>query len=308
MLENLPKKVNIVEVGPRDGLQNEETFISTENKIEFINKLSESGINKIEITSFVHPKWTPQLADSSEVSKSIKRLPDIEYTALLPNLKGLEKAIEADLKEVAVFMSSSESHNKRNLNRTIAESLNNIEEVVELSKKNNIKVRAYLSTVFGCPYEGLINPYSVKEIVLKLLDLGIYQISLGDTIGIANPKQVKEVLNVLFEDIKDKNKLALHFHDTRGMALANSLVGLEMGITTFDSSLGGLGGCPYAPGATGNVSTEDLVNMFHSMGIETGIDLDKLVEINMFIENILGRSLPSKYSKTISATKRTKLN
>ncbi|GIW21448.1 MAG: hydroxymethylglutaryl-CoA lyase YngG [Candidatus Sericytochromatia bacterium] len=308
MLNNLPKKVTIVEVGPRDGLQNEEIFVSTENKIEFINKLSESGISKIEITSFVHPKWTPQLSDSLEVAKRIKRKSNVEYTALLPNLKGLEKAIDSGLKEVAVFMSSSESHNKKNLNRTISESLKNIEEVVNVAKKNNINVRAYLSTVFGCPYEGYINFNSVKEIVLKLLDLGVYQVSLGDTIGIANPKQVRDFLNVLFEDIKEKNKLALHFHDTRGMALANSLIGLDMGITTFDSSLGGLGGCPYAPGATGNVATEDLVNMLHSMGIETGINLDKLVEINRFMEKVLGRVLPSKYSKTINATKRTNLN
>jgi hydroxymethylglutaryl-CoA lyase len=308
MLESLPRKVNIVEVGPRDGLQNEEVFISTENKIDFINRLSETGLNKIEITSFVHPKWTPQLADSLEVAKGIKKSPNVEYVALLPNLKGLEKAIESNLKEVAIFMSASESHNKKNLNRTISESLKNVKEVADLSKKHNIKVRGYLSTVFGCPYEGYVNPNYVKEILLKLFDIGIYQVSLGDTIGIANPKQVKEVLSILFEEIKDKNKLALHFHDTRGMALANCLIGLEMGITTFDSSLGGLGGCPYAPGATGNVSTEDLVNMLHSMGIETGINLDKLVEINKFIECILGRTLPSKYSKTISATKKTKLS
>jgi len=305
MLKKLPERVKIFEVGPRDGLQNEEISVPTEAKIAMIDLLSATGLTNIEITSFVRPEWTPQLADSELVSTGINKKKGINYTALLPNVKGLERAGKSGLEEIAVFMSASQSHNKKNLNRTIEESLEIIQEVKKKSTEYGIKrVRAYLSTVFGCPYEGRINKKNVSKITRKLLDLGIYQVSLGDTIGIANPRQVEEVLESLFLVIEDQEQLALHFHDTRGMAIANSLVGLSMGVTTFDSSIGGLGGCPYAPGATGNVATEDLVNMFQSMGVETGINLEKLVECNNYLKKILGRELSSKFSQTFNSTKR----
>lgn len=304
MFKNFPVEVDIVEVGPRDGLQNEETLISTENKIIFINKLSLSGLKNIEVTAFVHPKWSPQLADSYEVAVGITRNDKVNYTALIPNIRGLERAESSKLKEVAITASASESHSKKNLNRSIDDTLEVVKETIQLAKSKNIVSRAYLSTVFGCPYEGYVSVNKITEIVKKLLDMGAYQISLGDTVGIANPLQVREILSEIFKVIDDKKQIALHFHDTRGLGLANALVGLDMGITTFDSSLGGLGGCPYAPGATGNISTEDLVNMFHSMGVETGINLEKLVEANLFLEKVLGRSLSSKYSKTYIATKK----
>jgi hydroxymethylglutaryl-CoA lyase len=304
MFEFLPEKVNIVEVGPRDGLQNEKSYVDTKDKIKLIEMLADSGLKTIEATSFVHPKWTPQLADSMEVMKSIKRLHDVKYIALVPNMKGLENALNANMDEVAVFMSSTQAHNKKNLNRTIEESLEILKNCTEYAKSNKIQVRAYLSTVFGCPYEGVPDIKQVLDIVDKLLSFGVYQISLGDTIGIANPNYVKFVLENVFKIISDKSQIALHFHDTRGLGLANSLVGLEMGITTFDSSVGGLGGCPYAPGATGNISTEDLVNLLHSMGIETGVNLEKLVKCNNFMSDVLGRELSSKYSKTFTATKK----
>ncbi len=304
MFLKLPEKVNIVEVGPRDGLQNEKNIVSTEDKIFLIEKLVDSGIKKIEITSFVNPKWTPQLADGFEVATKIKKQQDVNYLALVPNLIGAKKAFESNLNEIAVFMSSSESHNKKNLNRTMGESLEILEETIKFAKSNNLKVRAYLSTVFGCPYEGNISVEKVNELLKKLFSFGIFQVSLGDTIGVANPKQVKEVLESVFTIIEDKSQIAVHFHDTMGMALANSVIALEMGIKTFDSSIGGIGGCPYAPGATGNVATEDLVNMFHKMGIETGINLEKLVESNVFLEKILNKTLSSNFSKTFMARKK----
>lgn len=303
MFKNLPEEVNIVEVGPRDGLQNEEVLISTKDKITLINKLSDSGLKNIEVTAFVHPKWSPQLSDSYNVAVGIDKKPDINYCALIPNLKGLERAESSGLKEIAITASASESHSKKNLNRNIDDTLEIVSETIKEAKSRNIKTRAYLSTVFGCPYEGHVSVEKIKDIVKRLLNMDIYQISLGDTIGIANPLQVKNILNELFTVIDNKEQLALHFHDTRGLGLANSLVGLEMGITTFDSSIGGLGGCPYAPGATGNVATEDMVNMFESMGVNTNINLEKLVEANVFLESLIKRDLNSKFSKTFNATK-----
>jgi hydroxymethylglutaryl-CoA lyase len=304
MFKNLPEKVNIVEVGPRDGLQNEEVLISTNDKITLINKLSDSGLTNIELTAFVHPKWSPQLADSYEVAIGVEKKSNVNYTALIPNLKGLDRAESSGLREVAIIVSASESHSKKNLNRSINETLEIVSETVKEAKARNIRIRAYLSTVFGCPYEGHVSIDKIKEIVKKLIDMDVYQISLGDTIGIANPLQVKHILDELFNVVEDKSQLALHFHDTRGLGLSNSLVGLDMGITTFDSSIGGLGGCPYAPGATGNISTEDLVNMFETMGIHTGINLEKLVDANLFLESLVNRNLNSKFSKTFSATKK----
>ncbi len=302
MFSSFPEKVNIVEVGPRDGLQSESNFVSTENKIKLIDMLSKTGLPTIEVTAFVHPKWSPKLADSYEVATSINKLKGVNYTALIPNLKGLERAISSGLKEVAISFSASESHSKKNLNRSINETFEVVEETIKQAKANNIKTRAYLSTVFGCPYEGNISIDKVTKIVKKLLSFGVYQISLGDTIGIGNPKQVQKILTEIFKVIDNKEQIALHFHDTRGLGLANSIVGLSMGITTFDSSIGGLGGCQYAPGASGNISTEDLVNMLHSMGIKTGVDLNKLVECNLFMKDILGKELNSKYAKAYTAS------
>lgn len=298
----LPKKVQIKEVGPRDGLQNENQFISTDKKIEWINLLSNTGLSYIEITSFVNPKWIPQLKDAVEVAKSIKRNKNITYAALVPNMKGLESALEANVDEVSVFMSASESHNKKNINKTINETFPVLKEVIDEAKRANKTVRGYLSTVFGCPYEGEVDENKVIDICINLFDMGIDELSLGDTIGVANPKQVEQFL-LKIESYFPKEKIALHFHDTRGMALANILVAINLGYTIFDSSLGGLGGCPYAKGASGNVATDDLVYMLHEMGIETGIDFNSLLEAGAFIQKELDKFLPSKqmsiYSKGV---------
>lgn len=298
----LPKKVQIKEVGPRDGLQNENQFISTDKKIEWINLLSNTGLSYIEITSFVNPKWIPQLKDAVEVAKSIKRNKNITYAALVPNMKGLESALEANVDEVSVFMSASESHNKKNINKTIDKTFPVLKEVIDEAKRANKTVRGYLSTVFGCPYEGEVDENKVIDICINLFDMGIDELSLGDTIGVANPKQVEQFL-LKIESYFPKEKIALHFHDTRGMALANILVAINLGYTIFDSSLGGLGGCPYAKGASGNVATDDLVYMLHEMGIETGIDFNSLLEAGAFIQKELDKILPSKqmsiYSKGV---------
>ncbi len=290
---DLPEKINIKEVGPRDGLQNEKGEVSTEDKIEWINRLSDSGLSYIEITSFVHPKWIPQLKDAVEVAKGIDRKEGVTYAALVPNMKGLERAIEADVDEVSIFMSASETHNKKNINKSIEETYPILEEVVTEAKKAGKSVRGYVSTVFGCPYEGAIDEQQVVEVCKRLFDMGIDELSLGDTIGVANPYQVHSFLCKI-EHIFLKDKLALHFHDTRGMALANTVTALELGYHTFDGALGGLGGCPYAKGATGNVATDDLVHMTHEMGIETGIDLDRLTDAGFFIQDKIGKTLPSK--------------
>ncbi|WP_079530022.1 hydroxymethylglutaryl-CoA lyase [Halobacillus hunanensis] len=287
-----PEKVTIKEVGPRDGLQNEKTSIATEDKIEWINQLSEAGYDYIEISSFVHPKWIPQLKDAREVAKGITRKKGITYAALVPNMKGLEAALETNVDEVSVFMSASESHNKNNINKTIEETYPVLEEVVKEAKASNKRVRGYVSTVFGCPYEGDIPPSQVLSVSNRLFDMGIDELSLGDTIGVANPHQVDETLQFLKGKL-DFSKLAMHFHNTQGMALANVLVSLQHDIKIFDGSLGGLGGCPYAKGASGNLATDDLVHMLESMGIETGIAQGKLLEAASFIQDKLGKSLPS---------------
>jgi hydroxymethylglutaryl-CoA lyase len=293
MLTNFPTSVTIKEVGPRDGLQNEQAFISTENKISWINQLSLTGLKYIEITSFVNPKWIPALADAVEVAKGIERIPGVTYTALVPNRKGLEQALEANVDEAAVFMSASETHNQKNINKSIENTFPTLKEVVEDSLKAGKSSRGYVSTVFGCPYEGIVDIEKVIRVSETLFEMGIGELSLGDTIGVANPKQVQEVLEVLLRRFP-ANKLALHFHDTRGTALANILVSLDMGITTFDSSLSGLGGCPYAPGASGNVATDDLLYMLESMGIDTGVNKEKLMSASRFIQDKVGRSLPSR--------------
>ncbi|MNR83024.1 Hydroxymethylglutaryl-CoA lyase YngG [compost metagenome] len=293
----LPEKVRIVEVSPRDGLQNEKTFVSTGDKITLIDALSETGLSHLEVSSFVNPRWIPPLADAQEVFQGIRRKPGIVYSALIPNLKGYERAIEAGIDEAVIFMSSSETHSRKNINKSIDETLPVLREVAEEAIADGKTVRAYISTVFGCPYEGPVDPKRVVEIIRELLDMGVREISLGDTVGLANPQQVTSFVEMLAPDF-DLGVFALHFHDTRGTALANVLAGLMAGITTFDSSLGGLGGCPYAPGATGNVATEDLVYMLEEMGVSTGLDLNRLVETSRFMQGVLGRELPSRYLKS----------
>lgn len=293
----LPSRVRIVEVGPRDGLQNEKQILPTQDKVKMINQLAESGLDYIEIGSFVRPDWIPPLADTDEVARQIQRKSGVIYSALVPNQRGLERAIEANLQEVAIFMSATDSHNLKNTNRTTQDALNTYPPLVKNALAAGLRVRAYLSTVFGCPYEGLVSPEQVRPLVEQLLEMGVYQVSLGDTIGITHPLAVKKMIAHLQEKIELEH-LALHFHDTRGTALANVLAGLEMGIQVFDSSVGGLGGCPYAPGAAGNLATEDLLYMLQSMGIETGINLDRLVSVNHYLSNRFQRQLMSKYSLT----------
>jgi hydroxymethylglutaryl-CoA lyase len=295
-MKALPERVEVYEVGPRDGLQNETRAIPTEDKIHFIDLLSATGLKHIEIGSFVNPRWIPQLADSGEVARGIHRQPGVGYSCLVPNRRGLDSALAAGMKEVAVFVSASETHNKKNVNKTIAETLDAFVEVIEPARAAGARVRAYVSTVFGCPYEGAVDPEAVVRLVRELDARGVYQTSLGDTIGVGNPRQVEDVVGRVLEHVPSE-RLALHLHDTRGTALANVLVGLELGITTIDSALGGLGGCPYAPGASGNLATEDLVYMLTAMGIETGIDLDALVDCSSFVATVVGHDLPSKYWK-----------
>jgi hydroxymethylglutaryl-CoA lyase len=294
-----PQHVIVKEVGPRDGLQNEKTTIATEDKITWINKLSNTGLTYIEITSFVHPKWVPQLADALEVAMNIERVPGVTYAALVPNIKGLEKAIAAQIDEVSVFMSASETHNRKNINKSIEDTFPVLAEVVNEAKKTGKTVRGYVSTVFGCPYEGAVSVEQVMTVSEKLFEMGIDELSLGDTIGVATPRQVQDVLEQLLTRFP-KEKLAMHFHDTRGTALANVLASLEMGITTFDSSLGGLGGCPYAPGASGNVATDDLLYMLHGMQISTGVDFKRLTEAALFIQGKIGRALNSHHLQALT--------
>ena len=282
------------EVGPRDGLQNESRMVPTDDKVKLIDALSETGLRAIEITSFVNPKWIPQLADGGEVSRRIVRKAGMIYSALVPNRQGLDAAIASGMKEVAVFMSASETHNKKNVNKTIAQTLAAFRETVPPALAAGLRVRAYVSTVYGCPYEGAVDPAKAVELARALKALGCYQISLGDTIGVANPRQVRDVLSRVLAEIPQP-EVAVHFHDTRGTALANILVSVEMGITTVDAALGGLGGCPYAPGASGNVATEDVVYMLVGMGVRTGVDLDRLVDCARLASTLVGHEVPSKY-------------
>ncbi|WP_062198977.1 hydroxymethylglutaryl-CoA lyase [Massilibacterium senegalense] len=287
-----PSHVTIKEVGPRDGLQNEQTFVPTETKIQWIEQLSETGLSYIEVTSFVHPKWIPQLKDAEEVLKNIEKNKDVTYAALIPNRHGLERAIQVGLDEASVFMSATNAHNKKNINKSTDEAIVALKQVIAEAKQANIPVRGYLSTVFGCPYEGKVSVEKVKKISYTLLEAGIYELSLGDTIGVANPKQVEYVLRELLKEIP-KDKLALHFHNTRGFAIANIYASLQLGMATFDSALGGLGGCPYAKGASGNVATDDVVHFMHELGVETGIKEEALFQATRFIEPHIDHPLTS---------------
>jgi len=292
----LPASATIYEVGPRDGLQNEARQVPTAEKIRFIDSLVAAGIRDIEITSFVSPKWIPQLGDAVEVARGVRRPAGVRMSALVPNRRGFDTAVAAGMKEIAVFMSASETHNKKNVNKTIADTLAAFDDVVPHARAAGVTVRAYLSTVFGCPYEGDVDPEVVVALTGQLRDLGVYQVSISDTIGVANPRQVEDVLGRVLAK-HPASSLAVHFHDTQGTALANCVVALNLGITTIDASAGGLGGCPYAPGAAGNLATEDVVAMLHGMGVETGIDLDKLTEASRTAATFVGHELPSKYLK-----------
>ncbi|HYQ26486.1 MAG TPA: hydroxymethylglutaryl-CoA lyase [Polyangiaceae bacterium] len=293
MLDALPDQVSIYEVSPRDGLQNEALPIPLEGKKQLIAALVEAGLKRIELTSFVSPRWVPQLADAEDLARQFQAPAGVTLSALCPNAKGFERAHAAGLQEIAVFMSASETHNRKNTNKSIAESLETFREVVPPALAANMRVRAYVSTVWGCPYEGDVDPEASLAITRTLLELGCYQVSLGDTIGVGTPLAIKRVVSQFLAEFPAP-RLALHFHDTRGTALANALVGLELGIRDFDASVAGLGGCPYAPGAAGNLATEDLVYMLQGMGIETGVDLDKLIEAGRVAEAVVGRRLPGK--------------
>lgn len=296
----LPKKVTVKEVGPRDGLQNEKERVATEDKIAWIDSLSETGVSYIEVSSFVHPKWIPQLADAAEVLKAIKRKKGVTYAALVPNIRGLDRALEVDVDEVSIFMSASEGHNRSNINKSIEETYPILGEVVKEAKQAGKRVRGYVSTVIACPYDGPVSPSQVRTVADQLFSMGIDELSLGETIGVAVPTQVEQLLDELLLHF-DSEKLAMHFHDTRGTALANIVKSLEMGITIFDSSLGGLGGCPYAKGASGNVATDDLVYMLHELGIETGIDFQSLMKSGQLIETALGKQLKSRQMDILRA-------
>ncbi|WP_096270126.1 hydroxymethylglutaryl-CoA lyase [Paucisalibacillus globulus] len=296
-----PDFVTLKEVGPRDGLQNEKQFISTDDKVAWIDMLSNSGIKEIEYSSFVNPKWIPALADAKEVGKRITRNPDVLYSALIPNMRGLENALEAGIDGASVFMSASETHNRKNINKSIAETYPVLKQVITEAKKEGKKVTGYVSTVFDCPFEGRINPNQVLRVFDQLIEDGVDDISLGDTIGSAVPSQVELLLEEILKRFP-KEKVILHFHDTRGMAIANIMTSLNYGITRFDTSIGGLGGCPYAPGAAGNVATNDVLYLLHGLGVRTGIIDKKIQEASIFIQNRLGKKLPSRSLAYIEGT------
>lgn len=289
---NLPRSVTIVEVGPRDGLQNESHFVPTDQKIELIERLSETGLKRIEITSFVHPKAISQLQDSEIVVKRIQSKSGITYSILVPNEKGFERALATGVKEIGIFVSASETHNQKNVRMSIVDSLKGFRNIGEKALSNGIRIRGYVVTAFGCPYEGKVSPEKVEFIVEKYQALGVHEIALGDTTGMANPVQVVSMLERILPRLGSMN-LALHFHNTRGAALANILAALQAGVTIFDGSIGGMGGCPYAPGASGNVATEDLVNILEEMGIETGIDLQRLIDCAKYARETIQRDLSS---------------
>ncbi|HWP94561.1 MAG TPA: hydroxymethylglutaryl-CoA lyase [Gammaproteobacteria bacterium] len=291
-----PKSVKIVEVAPRDGLQNETTIVPTDVKVAFIDRLSATGLRAIEATSFVRPDRIPQLADAAEVYRRIDKHPDVTYPVLVPNEKGMERALEAGVQEVAVFTAASETFNRKNINCSIAESIARFVPVMELAQQHSIRVRGYVSCVLGCPYEGMVDPNAVDGVVRELIQLGCYEVSLGDTIGVGTPLAAMRLVEIVARHTPVE-RLALHFHDTRGQALANILACLELGVATVDASVAGLGGCPYAKGATGNVATEDVVYMLHGMGIRTGIDLPALVKVGRFISEKLGREPMSKLGR-----------
>ena len=295
-----PESVRIVEVGPRDGLQNEPRTVETTVKIELIDRLSETGLATIEATAFVSPKWVPQMGDNAAVMAGIRRRAGVSYPVLVPNMKGFEAAVSAECDEVAVFAAASESFSKKNINCSIEESLQRFELVADAARKAGVRVRGYISCVLGCPYEGDIDPKAVADVAAKLLDMGCYEISLGDTIGVGTPGATERLVDAVAEQIP-MEKLAGHFHDTYGQALANILAAMQRGVAVFDSAVAGLGGCPYAKGATGNVATEDVVYMLNGMDIDTGVDLDAVVDTGKFISDVLGRPPVSRVARAMLA-------
>jgi hydroxymethylglutaryl-CoA lyase len=288
-----PMQVTVVEVGPRDGLQNEPAMVSTREKIAFVDALSAAGGPVIEVSAFVSPRWVPQMADAADVFAGIQRRPGTRYSCLVPNVRGLERAVASGASGVAIFAAASESFSQRNINQSIDESLAGYAAVCDAARAQNLPVRAYLSTAFGCPFEGPVDPGRVATLSARLIALGACEVAISDTIGVAHPGQVRRVLPVVLAEVP-ADKLALHFHDTHGTALANVLAALEFGIRTFDASAGGLGGCPYAPGATGNLATEDLVYMLDGLGAVTGVDLEALIRASLLIELRVGHPLPSR--------------
>ncbi len=301
-MKGLPPRVRIVEVGPRDGLQNEKGEVPTAIKLELIERLADAGLSAVEATAFVSPKWIPQMADHTEVLERIRRKPGVSYPVLTPNLKGFEAARAAGATEVAIFGAASEAFSKKNINCSIAESLDRFRAVVDGAKAAGINVRGYISCVVECPYEGEVKPEKVAEVAGALYDMGCYEVSLGDTIGAATPGKTRAMIEACMTRVP-VGKLAGHYHDTYGQALANIYASMELGVATFDSSVSGLGGCPYAKGASGNVATEDVVYMLHGLGIETGITLNKVVETGMWISSILKREPGSKAGRAIAAKK-----
>jgi hydroxymethylglutaryl-CoA lyase len=295
-----PDAVTIVEVGPRDGLQNEGTPVSTADKIAFVDRLSAAGLHVIEVSAFVSPKWVPAMADAADVFGGIARRPGTRYAALVPNLAGLERAHAAGVRDVGIFAAASETFSRKNINQSIEASLETYRAVCVRARELRIAVRGYVSTAFGCPFERAVPPARVAAVADALIAMGAFEVAISDTIGIAHPGQVPEVVGAVTARVP-LSKVALHFHDTRGTALANVLAALDLGVTTFDASAGGLGGCPYAPGATGNLATEDLIYMLNGLGIRTGVDLEKLLDASTFIEPKVGHSLPSRYYRAARA-------
>ncbi len=297
---DIPKKVKMVEVGPRDGLQNEPRSVATGIKIALIERLAAAGLPVVEATAFVSPKWVPQMADAAEVLTGISRRPGVSYPVLVPNLEGFERARAAGAREIAIFGAASETFSQRNINCSIGESLARFRPVVEAAQAERIPVRGYISCVLGCPYEGEIAPEAVARVARALFEMGCYEISLGDTIGVGTPRKAQALVDAVAEHVP-RECLAAHFHDTYGQALANLLAVMERGIAVIDSSVAGLGGCPYAKGASGNVATEDVLYMLNGLGVETGVDLDAIVDVALYISEALGRQPTSKVSRAIAA-------
>jgi hydroxymethylglutaryl-CoA lyase len=299
------RRITIVEVGPRDGLQNEHAVMSTADKIAFVNLLSAANLPVIEVSAFVSRKWVPQMADAAEVFAGIAREPGIRYTALVPNLAGLDRALEAGVGEIAVFAAASESFSRANINQSIDASLTTYTQVCNRAREAGLRVRGYVSTAFGCPYEGEVAPEKAADVAARLIGLGVFEVAISDTIGIAHPGQVPRVLDAVIARIPVE-QVALHFHDTRGTALANVLTALPFGVTTFDASTGGLGGCPYAPGAAGNLATDDLVFMLKGMGAVTGVSLEGVSRASAFIAERLDHPLPSRFAQAAAAKRGSK--
>jgi hydroxymethylglutaryl-CoA lyase len=297
-----PRHVTIIEVGPRDGLQNERVAVATADKVTFVNRLSDANLPVIEVSAFVSPTWVPHMADAAEVFAAIVRRPGTRYTALVPNLAGLDRALAAGVTEIAIFAASSETFSRKNLNQSIDESLATYSEVCTRAQTSGLRVRGYLSTAFGCPFEGPVTPATVAEVAARLSALGVFEVAISDTIGVAHPGQIPPVLDAVLERLP-VGQIALHFHDTRGTALANVLAALPYGIAAFDASAGGLGGCPYAPGAAGNLATDDLIYMLDGLGVETGVSLAAVSAASAFIGEKIDHRLPSRYAQAVAATR-----